>query len=67
MTNRTGSSSARRLACVNCGTEFGCDPQGGCWCAEEDFRVPMPSDGSDCLCPACLRALADQQKTVSVT
>jgi hypothetical protein len=27
----------------------------------------MPTNGSDCLCPACLRALADQQKNVSLT
>ena len=24
------------------------------------FRLPMPADGSDCLCPDCLRKLAEQ-------
>ena len=51
----------RRLACARCGTEFECGSTvGKCWCAEEDFRLPMPPAGSDddCLCPKCLRAAA---------
>jgi hypothetical protein len=25
---------------------------------DEAFVLPMPSDGGDCLCPTCLRAMA---------
>jgi hypothetical protein len=59
MTNRTGKPTPRRLACANCGTEFNCDPAGDCWCKEESLRVPMPATGEDCLCPKCLRKLAE--------
>jgi len=62
MTNRLEIAPARRLACSGCGAEFGCNPAGGCWCAEEDFRLAMPTDASDCLCPDCLRKLAKQQQ-----
>ncbi len=54
-------SQMRRLACVRCGAAFACGANtGACWCAEEDFRLPMPAAGSDedCLCPACLRQAA---------
>jgi hypothetical protein len=36
-----------------------------CWCAEESFRMPMPSDGSDCLCPDCLRKAAAEGRPVT--
>jgi hypothetical protein len=48
----------RRLACSRCGTEFGCDLSGNCWCAEETARLPMPVKGEDCLCRECLRKAA---------
>jgi ribosomal protein S14 len=48
----------RRLACSRCGTEFGCDLSGHCWCAEETARLPMPVKGEDCLCRECLRKAA---------
>jgi hypothetical protein len=68
MTNRPESQPARRrLACAGCGTEFGCNPSGPCWCSDEAFRVPMPADGGDCLCPACLRKLAAQRAGAGVT
>ena len=51
-------AAGRRLVCGRCGTAFACRPEGGCWCAEEDFRLPLPVDDTDCLCPACLRAAA---------
>jgi len=52
----------RQLACARCGTTFECRLGGGCWCAEEAFRLPMPEEaGEDCLCPACLRAAAARQ------
>jgi hypothetical protein len=51
----------RRLACARCGTTFECGSTAGqCWCAAEDFRLPMPAEGEDCLCPACLRKMAAQ-------
>ena len=58
MTERTDSQPSRRLACAGCGTEFTCNLSGPCWCAEETYRLPMPLDGSDCLCPDCLRKAA---------
>ncbi|TKW75870.1 MAG: hypothetical protein DI543_22040 [Bradyrhizobium icense] len=61
MKNRTESPSPRRLACSACGNEFSCNLAGGCWCADEAFRLPMPTDASDCLCPECLRKLAAKQ------
>jgi hypothetical protein len=52
----------RRLACGRCGAAFECGAaSGACWCAEEQFRLPMPQDGEDCLCPQCLRAAAAVQ------
>jgi hypothetical protein len=56
----TQSSAPRRLACARCGTAFDCRLGGGCWCAAEPYRLPMPaSDAEDCLCPACLKAAAE--------
>ncbi|WFU26124.1 hypothetical protein QA649_07925 [Bradyrhizobium sp. CB1717] len=49
---------ARRLICARCGSEFGCDLSGNCWCAEETARLPMPVKGEDCLCRECLRKAA---------
>jgi len=49
----------RRLACSRCGSEFGCDLSGNCWCAEETARLPMPVEGEDCLCRECLRKAAE--------
>jgi hypothetical protein len=60
MTNRLENQPSRRLACPRCGTEFSCSLSGLCWCSDEAFRLPMPTDGSDCLCPDCLRKLAEQ-------
>jgi hypothetical protein len=53
-------AASRALACARCGTVFECRPAGGCWCADEAFRMPLPAAGSDedCLCPSCLRAEA---------
>jgi hypothetical protein len=35
---------------------------GECWCAAEPYRLPMPNDDTECLCPACLRAAAAEQQ-----
>jgi hypothetical protein len=53
----TGPTS-RRLVCAECGTEFGCDLSGNCWCMTEPVTLPMPTSGSDCLCRACLQKAA---------
>ena len=54
--------ASREVICSACGTMFGCNPDGPCWCAEETLRLPMPQDGTaDCLCPACLRRAAQGQ------
>ena len=67
MTIRLETPPSRRLACAGCGTEFICSLSGPCWCAEEDFRMPMPLDGSDCLCPDCLRKAAARAAGTAVT
>jgi hypothetical protein len=55
----------RRLACARCGATFECGSGGrggACWCAEENFRMPMPATADEeCLCPICLRAAALSQ------
>jgi hypothetical protein len=50
----------RSLTCGRCGTVFECRLGGDCWCAAEPVRLPMPEAGAgdDCICPACLRAMA---------
>jgi hypothetical protein len=52
----------RRLACARCGATFECGSggrDGACWCAAENFRMPMPANGDEeCVCPICLRAAA---------
>jgi hypothetical protein len=49
----------RRIACGRCGASFDCSLGGGCWCAAEPYRLPMPvAPTEDCLCPACLRQAA---------
>jgi hypothetical protein len=61
MINRQETSQpSRRLACSGCGTEFTCGLSGQCWCAEENARLPMPTDGGDCLCRDCLRKAVAQ-------
>lgn len=64
----------RRIACGRCGAEFGCGRDGpaGCWCAEESFplKMPLPADAgsfSDCLCPSCLRSVADTLTTARIS
>ncbi len=52
----------RRLACSRCGTVFGCDLSGECWCAEETAKLPMPVKGEDCLCRDCLRKAAAEAR-----
>jgi hypothetical protein len=52
------SQVSRRLGCAGCGAEFACGLSASCWCADESFRLPMPLDSSDCLCPNCLRQTA---------
>jgi hypothetical protein len=60
----------RRVTCARCDAAFDCgsggqagDQAGGCWCAAEDYRMPMPmAAGEDCLCPACLRAAASSTR-----
>jgi hypothetical protein len=55
-------NSPRRLACARCGATFECASAGGCWCAAEPYRLPMPdAAGEDCLCPACLRKAAAER------
>jgi len=34
---------------------------------DEAYRLPMPSDGGDCLCPDCLRKAAARAADVAAT
>ncbi|MEI7806079.1 MAG: cysteine-rich CWC family protein [Hyphomicrobiales bacterium] len=59
---QTGKLS-RRVTCARCGTAFDCSLGGGCWCADEPYRLPVPDiktkpETADCLCPGCLRKAA---------
>jgi hypothetical protein len=61
-------SQPRQLACARCGTTFECSLEGGCWCAAEPYRLPLPtttSANTDCLCPACLRKAAEAAAAAS--
>ena len=52
----------RSLTCARCGAAFECGSTADtCWCAAEDFRLPMPPADSteDCLCADCLRKAAE--------
>ncbi|QLG89074.1 cysteine-rich CWC family protein [Chitinibacter bivalviorum] len=43
--------------CQQCGAAFVCGSggrDGQCWCMNTPAFLPLPSDGSDCLCPVCL-------------
>lgn len=63
MTTLDPATQPRRLACAHCGTEFACNLAGGCWCNDASFRLPLPTSASaDCLCPDCLRRLAQEQQ-----
>lgn len=54
----------RPMACERCGAPFTCTLGGPCWCGQEEFRLPLTTEGgpSDCLCPACLKAYALELK-----
>jgi hypothetical protein len=54
----------RRLTCARCGSAFDCgSAAGGCWCMDEDYRLPMPDPAAgDCLCPTCLRVAVKAAK-----
>jgi len=54
----TAVMTSRRLVCAACGTEFGCDLSGQCWCMDEAVILPMPTTGGDCLCRECLHKAA---------
>ncbi|MBL8588651.1 MAG: cysteine-rich CWC family protein [Methylobacteriaceae bacterium] len=58
------AAPGRSLVCERCGATFSCGLGGPCWCAAEAERHPPPTAQSayqDCLCPACLRALARER------
>ncbi|MFN3657475.1 MAG: cysteine-rich CWC family protein [Pseudolabrys sp.] len=64
----TAPLEPRRLACARCGAAFDCRLEGGCWCNDEAFRLPLPTAAAeDCLCPTCLRALAAEQSSRAAT
>jgi hypothetical protein len=56
----TPMPDVRPLICPRCGANFECRPAGGCWCADEDFRLPLDAAAvaEGCLCPDCLRKAA---------
>lgn len=61
VTSSSQNSTGRRtLTCARCGAPFTCDLSGRCWCMDETAKLPMPAEGEDCLCRACLQAAAGQ-------
>ena len=63
-------SFSRKVICARCGSEFCCGLSKECWCAAETARHPLPSGGTgfdDCLCQACLRAIAAEHEAASRT
>ena len=55
-----------RIVCERCGQQFGCSRNriADCWCVAEPYRLPIPlppeaGNFGDCLCPTCLRAVAE--------
>jgi hypothetical protein len=56
------AASDSQVRCEKCGTAFSCTPEGACWCMEESFKLPMPTKATSCLCPKCLRVMAQEQK-----
>ena len=59
--------SERPVVCERCGAGFGCGVEAGsCWCAEVAVGVEtqraIAAQYGDCLCPACLGALAYGEK-----
>jgi hypothetical protein len=53
-------SAVRQVRCERCGESFGCGLSKSCWCAQEEFKLPLPTDADDCLCPRCLKEIAAQ-------
>ncbi len=54
--------------CEACGNEFACGAKlSGCWCAEmklsDETRADLGKQFSGCLCPACLKQLAEKDLT----
>ncbi len=54
----------RPVSCERCGTPFTCTLGGPCWCGQEEFQLPLTTEGVpfDCLCPSCLRDYAAELK-----
>ena len=53
---------AKEKSCSKCGTAFDCGGLFGCWCSEVTLTqaqlAAMRERYADCLCPACLKAIA---------
>ena len=58
----------RPKGCPSCGTRFDCCA-GRCWCDEvplaDAVRAELGERYEDCLCPGCLRAIAQSRATSS--
>jgi hypothetical protein len=53
-----------RIVCERCGQQFGCsrDRIIDCWCVAQPYQLPLPPEAGnfgDCLCPSCLRSVAE--------
>jgi cobalamin transport system permease protein len=56
--------------CARCGRRFGCGQgEPGCWCEAIQLRpetlAAIRSVSSDCLCPACLQAFAEEERAAN--
>ena len=55
---------AKEKHCLKCGAAFDCGGLLGCWCRDVKLDAAQLSalqeNYADCLCPACLKAIADR-------
>lgn len=60
-----GDTKSMSTTCPRCNAPMICRPEGGCWCAEWPYTIPIPDNPTArCLCPQCLLASQDQAKPV---
>jgi hypothetical protein len=64
----TVPKTSRDLTCAECGAAFACSTDAECWCVAEPYRLRMTAIDAqrDCLCPSCLRRVAQAQQIATL-
>ncbi|MDO9414412.1 MAG: hypothetical protein Q7T81_17715 [Pseudolabrys sp.] len=64
----TAPNPPRAVTCASCGVGFACTTDAECWCVAEPYRLRMTDIDAqrDCLCPQCLRRVAQAQQSAIV-